>query len=576
MPILSATLGLLVITQAADPKVSVSLRCEPLPSALKAIFPAATDQKFVFRGRTRDRKLTLFVKDRSRSEVLRKIAEILEVDISQDSSGEWSVREQSGFLAREAKVLAYYRVGFQREMQEVVDFATARRTVGPEFFEKRLAELTLESNRIREQKAPGWQNALEAMSYEMERISSGRTMPEMDWVFEQIGTLSLNRRMEIWNSKVPTVLYSPDGTSKAWLSTEPFSGAISVEVNVIPSAGSLGGFGASTASPPASYPDEEENGFMALNEIRLKDYQRSWVPDVISPGDAEAAELLALSQDRPVIMEGLRSVSGDYTKILSEDPQERADLRIRFKEQGDWILLQPEDLELKRALDPEESLYRGVEQSSRPSFEQFSLLIHHSSTHLLERMAQGDVRGDFKLRENSTNRVGIGLWRSLPGIFRQQLEQRKVVMVSGLPIGIQPAILDVIRFPGLNEESDSFLPERRGQSAAITPMDALFLEQSERTLDRVSGDGVTVVGDVNDGVDRSLTGTKDASRGKIYEGNWTLYFGTSAKESIRWNWRFTRKKPFGKEPIPKSNEPLHRHGHGPSETDKPGFRAEPD
>jgi hypothetical protein len=125
-------------------------------------------------------------------------------------------------------------------------------------------------------------------------------------------------------------------------------------------------------------------------------------------------------------------------------------------------------------------------------------------------------------------------------------------------------------------ESDVFQVRRAGEWTGFNALDSIYLEQSERRLNRASTNGVTVDGDVNDGVETTFTDDPEVARGVIFEGNWTLYLGSSAKDSLKWRWRYTRKKPFGKEPIPKSNEPLHRHGHGPSETDKPGFRAEPD
>jgi hypothetical protein len=575
MALVSVALSVLISAQNTDPRVTVAMHCEPLPKVLKTLFPAKTDPQFVIRGKTRDRKISLFVKNRSRQEVLDKIAEILELDIKPQSPSEWSVREKPGFNARESKVLGYHRVGFQNEMESTVELASLRIQVGAEKVEEQLNRLLAEADTIREAKAPGWQDALEAKGLEIEKLSSGRSSPEDDWAFAQLGRMSLAQRMAIWNSNDLITLYSQDGKSKAWLAHEALSGGSSIEVNAISDGGMSHGF-TSQSAPPGSFPEEFEDGFRPIRELEIKPYNQIWVPGVISPGDSDAAELLAISQDRPVVMEGLRSVSGDYRKIIAEKTEDREELRLRFKEQGDWVLLQAEDPELKRALDPEESLYRTVEQDPRPSFEAFSLLIHNSPSQMLNRMASGEVRGDLKLWSDGAERAGVGLWRALPGFARQQLEARRVVTVLELPPAIQPAVVDAIRFPGRLQETDVFRARQTGEWTGFNALDSVYLEQSERRLNRASTNGVTVDGDVNDGVETTFTDDPEVARGVIFEGNWTLYLGSSAKDSLKWRWRYTRKKPFGKEPIPKSNEPLHRHGHGPSETDKPGFRAEPD
>jgi hypothetical protein len=575
MALISVALGVLLNAQSMDERVTVSLHCEPLPVALKTLFPAKTDPQFVIRGKTRDRKVSLFVNNRSRQEVLDKIAEILDLDIKPESSGDWSVREKPGFNTRESKVLGYHRVGFQNLMESSLSLANLRIQIGQEKITEQLNRLEEQANTIRETKPAGWQDALEAKSLEMEKLSIDRLYTEGDWLATQIGSLSRAQRMAIWNSNDLMAIYSQDGKSKAWLTHEALSGSSSLEVNTVRGAGlSFAAMGQS--APPGSFPEEFEDGFRPIRELEIKPYNQIWVPGVISPGDSDAAELLAISQDRPVVMEGLRSVSGDYRKIIAEKTEDREELRLRFKEQGDWVLLQAEDPELKRALDPEESLYRTVEQDPRPSFEAFSLLIHNSPSQMLNRMASGEVRGDLKLWSDGAERAGVGLWRALPGFARQQLEARRVVTVLELPPAIQPAVVDAIRFPGRLPESDVFQVRRAGEWTGFNALDSIYLEQSERRLNRASTNGVTVDGDVNDGVETTFSDDPEVARGVIFEGNWTLYLGSSAKDSLRWRWRYTRKKPFGKEPIPKSNEPLHRHGHGPSETDKPGFRAEPD
>jgi hypothetical protein len=575
MALISVALGVLLNAQSMDEQVTVSLHCEPLPVALKTLFPAKTDPQFVIRGKTRDRKVSLFVKNRSRQEVLDKIAEILDLDIKPESSGDWSVREKPGFNTRESKVLGYHRVGFQNLMESSLSLANLRIQIGQEKITEQLNRLEEQANTIRETKPAGWQDALEAKSLEMEKLSIDRLYTEGDWLATQIGALSRAQRMAIWNSNDLMAIYSQDGKSKAWLTHEALSGGSSLEVNTVRGAGlSFAAMGHS--APPGSFPEEFENGFRPIRELEIKPFKQVWVPGVISPGDSDAAELLAISQDRPVIMEGLRSVSGDYRKIIAEKTEDREELRLRFKEQGDWVLLQPEDPELKRALDQEESLYRTVEQDPRPSFEAFSLLIHNSPSQMLNRMASGEVRGDLKLWSDGAERAGVGLWRALPGFARQQLEARRVVTVLELPPAIQPAVVDAIRFPGRLQDTDVYRARQTGEWTGFNALDSVYLEQSERRLNRASTNGVTVDGDVNDGVETTFSDDPEVKRGVIYEGNWTLYLGSSAKDSLKWRWRYTRKKPFGKEPIPKSNEPLHRHGHGPSETDKPGFRAEPD